>query len=135
MTAGDPRRWMWNEACVMLERAEQLHRQFFQPAIESMQPDGWEPPIDIFESDRELSIVAALPGVEPQDLAVAVEDGALVVAGRRRLPAVATGDVIRRLEIPYGRFERRVRLPAGRLELRRSELMHGCLFISLAKRP
>ena len=52
-----------------------------------------------------------------------------VVAGLRRLPAAARGAAIHRLEIPHGRFERRIRLPAARLELDRSELANGCLFV------
>jgi HSP20 family molecular chaperone IbpA len=125
---------MWTEACAMIERAEQLHRQFFQPGIAAMQAANWEPPVDIYETERELSIVTALPGVEPQDLTVSVEGDVLVVAGVRRLPPAARGAAIRRLEIPHGRFERHIRLPAARLELSRSELAHGCLFISLLKR-
>jgi HSP20 family protein len=34
--AGDPRRWMWAEACAMIERAEQMHRQFFQPGTAAL---------------------------------------------------------------------------------------------------
>ena len=33
MSAADPRNWMWAEACAMIERAEQLHRRFFQPGL------------------------------------------------------------------------------------------------------
>jgi HSP20 family protein len=132
MTAGDPRNWMWGEACAMIERAEQLHRQFFQPDLSSLQAVNWEPPVDIFETARELLIVAALPGVEPQDLDVSIEGSLLIVAGQRRLPA-ARGATIHRLEIPHGRFERRIRLPAERLRLDRSELASGCLFLRLSK--
>jgi HSP20 family protein len=55
-------------------------------------------------------------------------------AGLRRLPAEARGAAIRRLEIPYGRFERSIRLPPARFELGQSELASGCLLISLTKR-
>src|SRR5438128_246285 len=63
MTAADPRSWMWAEACAMIERAEQLHRQFFRPGLARAPAANWEPPVDVFESERELTIVAALPGV------------------------------------------------------------------------
>ncbi len=134
MAAGDPRDFMWAEACAMIERAEGLHRRFFQPGLSAMQAASWEPPVDIFETERELWIIAALPGVEPHDLDVSIEGEVLRVAGLRRLPADARDAAIRRLEIPYGRFERSIRLPALRLELIRSELRSGCLFISLTKR-
>jgi HSP20 family molecular chaperone IbpA len=43
--------------------------------------------------------------------------------------------VIRRLEIPYGRFERRIELPAGRFEIGRRDLADGCLLLTLRKLP
>ena len=133
MSAADARRWMWAEACAMIERAEQLHRQFFEPNL-AVADACWEPPIDVFENEHELSIIAALPGVETQELEISVEASTLVVAGVRWLPAVARGTVIHRLEIPYGRFERHIRLPAGTWKLERSTLANGCLRLSLMKR-
>jgi HSP20 family protein len=134
MTAADPRRWMWAEACAMIERAEQLHRQFFQPGLAEVPAPSWEPPLDIFATEGALTIVAALPGVEPQDIEISIEPELLRVAGVRRLPAAARGMAIQRLEIPHGRFERRIRLPAARWELEQSALVNGCLLVSLMKR-
>jgi HSP20 family protein len=133
MTAGDPRGWMWAEACAMIERAEQLQRQFFQPRLAAVPVASWEPPVDVFESERELTIAAALPGVEPEDIKIVIDGDVLLVAGVRRLPAVTRGNAVLRLEIPHGRFERRIRLPDARWELSRSALLNGCLLISLAK--
>jgi HSP20 family molecular chaperone IbpA len=124
---------MWAEACAMIERAERLHRQFFEPHIAALQEASWEPPIDLFETEQELWIIAALPGVETQDLTLTVEGDVLAFSGRRRLPAPARGAAIHRLEIPSGRFERRLRLPFPRLKLARSELKDGCLYLVLTK--
>ena len=132
--ATDPKDWMWAEACAMLERVEQMHRQFFRPGLAGIQAAAWQPPIDVFETSDGLRIVVALPGVEIQDIDVATERDVLMISGVRHLPSVARGAAIQRLEIPYGRFERQVRLPAGRFELGHPELAHGCLFITLAKR-
>jgi hypothetical protein len=48
----------------MIERAEQLQRRFFQPGLAPAPAVNWEPPVDVFESEQELTIVAALPGVD-----------------------------------------------------------------------
>ena len=117
----------------MIERAEQLHRQFFQPGVAAVARASWEPPVDIFESERDVLIVVALPGVESQDIEISSEPGALLVTGTRRLPAAVHGTEIRRLEIPHGRFERRIPLPATRWQLSRSTLLNGCLLLSLTK--
>jgi HSP20 family molecular chaperone IbpA len=135
MSAGDSRNRMWADACAMIERAEQMHRQFFQPGLVALQMvANWEPPVDVFETEREISVVVALPGVEPADIDVTIERGLLRVAGIRHVPDMLRGAAIHRLEVPYGRFERRIRLPAGALAMQRSELVNGCLFLSMTKR-
>lgn len=132
MPPRDPTLWMWAEACQFLDRAERLQRRFFELGRTADQP-CWEPPVDVFETESELLIEIALPGVAPQQVTTAVEDGMLVVTGERKLPAAAEPAVIRRLELPYGRFERRIPLAAGRYELVRRELVNGCLMLSLRK--
>ena len=129
----DPRRWMWAEACAMIERAEQLHRQFFQPGFAAPRA-SWEPPADVFESESDLLIVVALPGVESQDVEISATADMVLIAGVRRLPAAARGTAVHRMEIPHGRFERRIRVPAALWELGRSTLENGCLILTLTKR-
>jgi HSP20 family molecular chaperone IbpA len=124
---------MWTEACAVLDRAERLHRQFFEPNLSAAAAARWEPPVDIFETEHEVWIIAALPGVEPKSLEIAIEASDIVIAGRRTLPAALRGARIHRLEIPHGRFERRIRLTAGALRLERHTLESGCLVLSLTK--
>ena len=82
---------------------------------------------------RQVLVLAALPGVDVAKVEAAIEDGVLVIAGQRAAPPELRTAIIHRLELPQGRFERRVPLPPGRyLEVRRSEA-HGCLVISLSK--
>lgn len=133
MPLRDLESWMWAEACDILDRADRLHRQFFRPSVMSAKRLTWEPPIDVYETRYEFKIMIALPGVAPEQLSITQEDGYLVVDGQRRLPNSAESH-IRRLEIPYGRFERRIELPAGQFEMGDCEFVNGCLLISLRKR-
>ena len=125
--------WMLSEAIETLTRAERMHRQFFQ-----LQRSGgsrepcWEPPIDMLETEHEVLVLVALPGVDPDQVEAAIDDGTLVVAGRRVLPPELRQAVIHRLELPQGRFERRIPLPAGRYTVRRFGA-NGYLVFSLAK--
>jgi HSP20 family protein len=128
MSSRKPPLSMWADACELLDRAERLQRQFFHPGRAA----AWEPPVDVYETARDLWVVVALPGVGAAQLEIAVADGAVIVAGERRLPAEARA-TIHRLEIPHGRFERRIALPAGRYELDRRDLADGCLVIGLRK--
>ena len=129
---GDPNDWMWSQALQMLAQAERMHRQMFLPVGRRTQA-FWEPPVDLLETEREVLVFAALPGVEVGKVEAAIDGGALVISGVRVLPRELRTAVIHRLELPQGRFERRVPLPPGRYDgVSRAEL-NGCLVISLSK--
>ena len=132
MRRDDSQDWMWSEAIAMLTRAEQLHRQFFQPR--SVQSEAaWEPPVDVLELDDAVLVLMALPGVDANRVDVAIDDGVLVVTGRRVLPPELRTAVIHRLELPQGRFARRVPLPPGRYSAVHRSAANGCLVLSLLK--
>jgi HSP20 family molecular chaperone IbpA len=124
---------MWAEACEVLDRAERLHRQFFRPSVAAERHPVWEAPLDMFETERELWIVVALPGVSPASVEIRIEASALIVSGERLLPAELRRARIHRLEIPHGRFQRQSELPPGRYELMAKELAEGCLTLRLRK--
>jgi HSP20 family molecular chaperone IbpA len=124
---------MWSEACEMLARAERLHRELFRPVGSTARLPTWEPPVDILEAQREVLVLVALPGVDPDQVEVAIDGSDLVVAGTRVLPAELRTAVIHRLELPQGRFARRVRLPPGRYDGIRRAFVHGCLAITMLK--
>jgi HSP20 family molecular chaperone IbpA len=128
----DPKHQMWAEACALIKQAEQLHRQFFEPSREGARAARWEPPVDVFETERELCIIAALPGVAPEAVRVEIENATLVIAGVRPLPCKGRSAHIVRLEIPYGRFERRITL-SSRLRLAERQLLNGCLILTFSK--
>ena len=132
MAGNDPRDWMWSDALHMLAQADRLHRQMFRPQA-SAQGANWEPPVDMLETDDEVLILAALPGVDAQQVQATIENGVLVVSGVRVLPDELRTATIHRLELPQGRFERRIALPAGRYESVRRTSVNGCLVISLTK--
>jgi HSP20 family molecular chaperone IbpA len=128
----DPHDWMWSDALRMLARAERMHRQLFQPLGHQAQI-AWEPPVDVLETEREVLVLAALPGVDVAKVEAAIEGPDLIISGRRVLPPELRTATIHRLELPQGRFERHVPLPPGRYESVRRAEAHGCLVISLAK--
>jgi HSP20 family molecular chaperone IbpA len=64
---------------------------------------------------------------------VSFDGGVLVVRGERPLPAEYHEGAIRRLELPYGRFERRIAIPAGHFELHEQRFENGCLVLGLRR--
>jgi HSP20 family molecular chaperone IbpA len=129
----DPEDRMWSQAVELIAEAERLHRQFFRLAAVETAP-AWEPPIDVFEDEREIVVVVAMPGVAAERIDVALDGATLVVRGTRPLPFDGTRYRLRQLEIPYGAFERRFALPVGTFEVGRPELVQGCLVLRLGKR-
>jgi HSP20 family molecular chaperone IbpA len=132
MPKRDFKNWMWFEAVDMLARAERLQQQFFTVRHHTAHP-AWEPPVDVLETETEVLIFFALPGVDPDSVEVALEAGTLVVRGRRVLPDELRTAMIHRLELPQGHFERRVPLPPNHYDTMRRRATNGCLLISLNK--
>jgi hypothetical protein len=92
-------------------------------------------PADCDEKNSAIRELFAEHGIKlPADcpITASCSDGAaLVVTGERRLPASCHAGAIRRLEIPYGRFERRIPIPSGHYELHEQRVENGCLIIGL----
>src|SRR5262249_21337138 len=108
---GDPKNHMWAEACTLLKQAEQLHRQFFEPARGGTRTARWEPPVDVFETERQVWIIAALPGVAPEAGCGEVEGPALLIRGTRPPPRagkecqyIEVGDPLRPLRAAHQAF-------------------------------
>lgn len=122
---------MWVEAIAMLERAEHLQQRFFEPTGRRA---CWQPPADIYETEQDLWIVIALPGVPAEALTVVLRGHWLEVRGTRPLAEEARLGLIHRLELPYGDFQRRLELPARHYVLEGQRLVDGCLYLRLGKR-
>jgi HSP20 family molecular chaperone IbpA len=125
--------WMWSQACEVLARAERINREIFRPLGSAANLPAWEPPIDMLETEREVLVLIALPGVNPDCVEAVLDANDLVVAGTRVLPPELRTAIIHRLELPQGRFERRLRLPEGRYSTVRRSAVDGCLLITLQK--
>ena len=124
---------MWSEALSMLDRAERLHRQFSHQVM-----DAWEPPVDVVESNDELRVHIALPGVSPEDVTIGMEPGGITVSALRPFPCREDGAHIHRIEIPYGRFQRHIALPLadpyGGLRLEGKTLEDGILTLTFRRK-
>ena len=123
--------WMWIQACEVLDHAERLQRQFLRYTGPGVDAAVWEPPVDIHETGDGLSLLFALPGVVPEQIEVTLEPSALTVSARRPMLLSNRGDsVIRRLEIPHGRFIRRISL-AARMKVADTRYVNGLLEVRL----
>src|ERR1700758_5819913 len=102
--------WMWLRALELADEAERLHRRFLDYIGPGTDAVRWEPPVDIHETDDGLILLFALPGVAIEDIEVQLERTALTVSALRRVKLPEAAAIIRRLEIPHGRFVREIAL-------------------------
>src|SRR5258706_16366478 len=112
MSTKDPVNWMLSEAIDSLARAERLRQQFFslQSRAGSREP-SWEPPIDVLETDREILILVALPGVDPEHTQYVIETGILVVSLHTELLIELHIFLFHLHELPQVRVDRLILLP------------------------
>ena len=76
-------------------------------------PRGWLPAIDIVRRNGELVIRADVPGMEPDDVKIKVDDGMLTISGEREESDEEEDGKYLRRERRYGSFSRSMTLPAG----------------------
>ena len=70
------------------------------------------PNIDVHETDKEVRVVAELPGMDQKDVEVTLVDGALQIRGEKREEHEENKRDFYRQEVRYGAFERMIPLPA-----------------------
>lgn len=94
----------------------------------------WIPPCDITEDDRSIRLHLELPGVQPDDIHLSIEDNLLSIRGEKRQEAEERNERVHRYERTYGVFERTFTLPStvdsGNID---AEFEQGILTVSIPK--
>jgi HSP20 family molecular chaperone IbpA len=95
----------------------------------------WQPGADTYETASTVEIVVDLAGVDEDDVEVQVFEDALVVEGRRQLPACQEGAVYHAAGIRQGPFRVELPLPAA-VDPEQAEARYdrGLLRVTLPKR-
>ena len=70
-------------------------------------------PADILVDDDGVTVYMDVPGVRADALDIELENDVLSIRGERTFPYGERGDVVRRVERGFGRFERSLRVPPG----------------------
>ena len=96
----------------------------------------WAPAVDVKEDSERFVISADVPGVEPADIEVTMENGVLTIKGERTRETRDEGDNgYRRVERAYGSFYRRFTLPdTADAESISASGKHGVLEVVIPKR-
>jgi HSP20 family protein len=96
---------------------------------------AWAPAVDIFEQDGNIVLKAELPGIDPKDVDVRVENNVLTLRGERKLDSEVKKEGYHRVERAYGTFGRSFTLPTVvDTEKIKAEYKDGVLRVALPKR-
>ena len=95
---------------------------------------GFEPKVDVVETDSEVKVAAELPGLEAEDVNVAVTRNVLSIKGEKKEERETKGKNWYRSERSYGSFQRSISLPQG-TDTKQAEAAFdkGVLTITFAK--
>jgi HSP20 family protein len=94
----------------------------------------WTPAVDIKETDTAFEIHADIPGVDPKDIEVHMEEGILSIKGERQSESKEEREGYKRIERSRGTFYRRFSLPdTADAEKITAKSNHGVLEITIPK--
>lgn len=71
----------------------------------------WSPAVDVHQTDDAIEVVAELPGMKREEIALSLEEGALVISGERKLEKEHDESRTFRSERFHGQFKRVIQLP------------------------
>ncbi len=77
----------------------------------SVATSDWVPAVDIKEDAENFLIVADIPGVDPEDIEVHMDNGILTIKGEKESEKKEAHEGYKRVERNYGSFYRRFSLP------------------------
>jgi HSP20 family protein len=92
---------------------DRLFREAFSPVLGDSEASTrtWAPPVDIFEDGDNLVLKAEVPGVNPDDVEIRVQDNTLYLKGERKFEKEVKEQNYHRVERSYGTFTRTFSLP------------------------
>jgi HSP20 family protein len=106
----------WDPFRDLVSIQDELNRLFGRTFVgsETTRPSAggtWMPSMDVFETDDRIVAELELPGIEPEEVDVSVEDSTLTVSGSREFTNELKEENVHRVERRYGAFTRSITLP------------------------
>ena len=132
----------WDPFRELEEMSDRLNRVFGRSALaretdkDAMVAFDWAPSVDISETNEEFVVKAELPGMNRDDVKVAVEDGVVRIQGERKQEREEKDKKFHRIERSYGSFVRTFSLPSNVDEAKiQAQYKDGLLTVRLPKSP
>ena len=132
LTRWDP----FRELNVLQDRMNRLFQDFVPRGGEQdLTAGNFVPPVDIYEDEQAVTLKVEVPGLDPKDVDVRVENNTLSIQGERKFEKEEKEENFHRIERRYGSFMRSFTLPSSvDTNSVKADYENGVLKIQLAKR-
>jgi HSP20 family protein len=107
LTRWDPLR----EFSVLQDRMNRLFQEYTPSGEEQLSTTNFVPPVDVYEDEHHVTLKAELPGVDPKNVDIRIENNVLTVRGERKFEKEEKEENFHRIERRYGSFMRSFTLP------------------------
>lgn len=128
----------WSAPAHLGEEMRQVLDRFFGDAdsdASKVVTSNWTPRVDIKEESDRFLILADVPGVDPKDIEIDMDNGILSIRGERSATTSSESERFSRVERSHGIFYRRFALPdSADPEGIAATGKHGVLEIVIPKR-
>jgi HSP20 family protein len=101
----------WQELVRLQQEVNELFSDFFN-RFSSTKEISFTPQINMYETEEDVVLNVALPGILQEDIDISLEDDVLYIRGERPDPYGTIAGPRHIEELCYGYFERQVQLPA-----------------------
>ena len=103
----------WREINSLERRFNSVWGDYF-PAISTISTEtsqSWNPVVDVYENESQITIKAELPGIDKDNISLDVKGRVLNLSGERQDDRTEESETACRRERFFGRFERAFKLP------------------------
>lgn len=126
---------------VMHDDLDRMIDRFFEQPFGALSADTGErfafaPPVDVEETDKEVTVRAEVPGVDPSRIEVKITGDTLTLSGSKEETKEEKGKNVHRSERRFGSFVRRITLPESvDPDKATADFSSGVLTVRMAKKP
>lgn len=115
---------------------DRIFESFFGERLPSFREEfSLTPAIEVSETDSEIIVKAAIPGVDKKDLSISILDNNLIIKGEVKKEKEEKKKNYYKQEIAYGSFSRTIPLPAAEVKVDeiKANMKNGVVTINIPK--
>jgi HSP20 family protein len=127
----------WSGAAALKKEMERFFDRFWDLELPELPTLGeWMPKMDLAETKDALVVKAEIPGIEPKEIVLTLQDQVLTIKGEKRQEKEEKDEHYFRAERSYGAFARSLRLPVPVDGSKvTANFKNGVLAVTLPKTP